>query len=122
MASNYTEFESWSPSLADKVTIAAIFGCIILMGVLGNVLVIALILFVRKMRGVVNLCLASLAVADLIVVVFLPIIPLAWLFDLDHSFMGANFCEYILIEKYDYVCLILPYISNRLPLLKRVDR
>ncbi|XP_064596752.1 motilin receptor-like [Liolophura sinensis] len=98
MVANYTEFESWSPSLSDKVIIAVIFSCIILTGVLGNVLVIALILFVRKMRSVVNLCLASLALADLIVVVFLPILPLAWLFDLDYSFMGTNFCASLITE------------------------
>lgn len=100
---NGTQLESWEPNFSDKVLIIVIFGCVILTGVLGNVLVIALILFVRKMRNVVNLCLASLALADLIVLVFLPFIPLAWLFDVDHAFMGTNFCEYILIEEYDYI-------------------
>jgi len=37
---------------------------------LGNVLVIAVILLHRKMRSVVNFCLANLAVADLCVGVF----------------------------------------------------
>lgn len=100
---NCTDLESWSPSLSDKVIIAVIFGSIILVGVVGNVLVIALVLFVRDMRSAVNLCLGSLAVADVITVLFLPIVPMVWLFDLDASFMGTNFCKYQEKEEYYYI-------------------
>lgn len=95
MSVNVTEEDYWFPSLSDKIAITVIFGSIIVTGVVGNILILAVIFLVKKMRSAVNLCLASLALTDLLVLLFLPIAPLVSMFDLDDSYMGPYLCEYM---------------------------
>ncbi|XP_064616276.1 alpha-1A adrenergic receptor-like [Liolophura sinensis] len=78
--------------LTGRVIISVIFGSIILIGIIGNMLVISLIVLVKKLHSVVNLCLGCLAVVDLMVLVFLPITPWLNLYDMGHSSLGRNFC------------------------------
>lgn len=94
MAGNLTDPESWQISQTGKILITAIFAGVVVTGIVGNVLVITVVLLVRQMRTSVNLCLFSLALSDLLVMVFLPILPITYLYDLDESFLGKHLCKY----------------------------
>lgn len=94
MSNNSSSAALWRLSQSGQTALTVIFGVILLAGIIGNVLVISIIVLVRAMRTAVNLCLASLAVADLIVLVFLPTLPLLSLYQLDASSIGKHFCEY----------------------------
>lgn len=93
MDGNLTDQETWQVSQTGKILITVIFATVVLIGIVGNVLVIALVLLVREMRSSVNLCLLSLALSDLIVVVFLPTLPIMYLHQRDESAVGRNFCK-----------------------------
>lgn len=110
---NLTEAEEdvWELKLGGKIAITVILGCIVLVGVIGNVLVITLITMVRKMNSTVNMCLASLAVADLVILVFAPILPLRNLYDADHSNLGINFCKYFRLSPSVLMHILVVYIG-----------
>lgn len=94
MSGNATNADAtWQLGETGRWIITVVFGSIILVGCIGNLLVIGLILTVKKLRSTVNLCLACLATADLAVLVFLPIIPWNILYDIDDSSLGLNFCK-----------------------------
>lgn len=81
-------------SLIAKIIIAVIFGIILFVGFIGNILLVFLIAMTKTLQSTVNLCLGCLAVVDLTAIVFLAIVPWFVLLELDHSLLGRNFCKY----------------------------
>lgn len=93
MSVDGTTDDKWHLSHTGRVIITVIFASIILVGVLGNILVITIIVLVKKLQSTVNLCLVFLALIDLVVMVFLPINPWHDLYGKDHFLFGRHFCK-----------------------------
>lgn len=89
----YTDVDLWTLNPLAKILITCLFAGITTMGVVGNFLVISLVLALPSMRTSFNLCLASLALSDLMALSFQPVITLRDLHNLDHSILGRNACK-----------------------------
>lgn len=90
-SSNYS---SWSLTRSEETLILITGGSIVCVGLAGNVLVIVLIALVAHMRIGLNFCLASLALADLIVLLFVGMLSLNMLLWPQHIVFGDYLCEY----------------------------
>ncbi|XP_064597458.1 mu-type opioid receptor-like [Liolophura sinensis] len=108
---DHTDVDAWTLSPLAKILITCLFAGISIIGVVGNFLVITLVLALPSMRTSFNLCLASLALADLMALTFQPIVTLRDLHNCDHSILGRSLCVIISsIERGSSVCGDLTFL------------
>lgn len=93
------EFE-WIPEVEfpDHVTIALFVTAVIVIsiGIVGNLGVLLVVARIPDMRTPMYLCLSSLSVSDILVLLILPIIPLARLLVNMETNLGVVMCKWLI--------------------------
>lgn len=87
--------EVYTLPLHGKIIIIIICSIVLLIGIIGNIGVLFIIARVTQLHTSLYYALASLALSDLLILVFLPIIPIAELFDISSGFVGKNLCYFL---------------------------
>ena len=84
----------YTTSLAAQVSITTVFTVLVLVGVIGNTLSCLVIITNRSMRTPMNYLILNLALADIMVVMFIaPRFIFIHAFDHPHGFLGSIICK-----------------------------
>lgn len=94
----YTSTHLWLPTQCVSHILVIICGVVIVTGVIGNVIILLVVGFVPGMKTSVNLCLASLACIDTLILSFLPILPVISTLNTDFIVVGREMCKYMVIS------------------------
>lgn len=86
------------PPMYIVVTSTLLYCIIFIIGVIGNILVIVVIVYGRSMRTSVNMYLANLCVADVLVILVCMPTALADIFTREIWYFGEFMCEYIYLN------------------------
>ena len=83
------------------VLLSICYACIFVMGVAGNIVVIAITTRYQDMRGPTNVGMMSLAIADLLILIVCMPTALAEFYGRDQWLFGDFMCEYNETNSYD---------------------
>lgn len=99
-----------------SVLVPLLFGCIAILGFIGNLLVIVVVVFDRQMRSSTNILIVSLAVADLLFIIFC--VPFtAYRYSMTNWPFGDVMCKL-----YQYMANVTAYASVYTLVLMSLDR
>ncbi|XP_077549472.1 QRFP-like peptide receptor [Haemaphysalis longicornis] len=101
------EESAWRFDLADLVPTAAVYGATLLLGLVGNLLIVYTVARFPRMRSISNLFLASLASADLLIVLLCVPVKFGQLFSYTWT-LGEVGCKFILyVQHVSMICSVL---------------
>ncbi|KAM7287503.1 QRFP-like peptide receptor [Ixodes scapularis] len=93
--------------LADLVPTAAVYGSTLLLGLVGNLLIVYTVARFQRMRSISNIFLASLATADLLIVLLCIPVKFGQLFSYTWT-LGEFGCKFILyVQHVSMICSVL---------------
>ncbi|KAL1430778.1 hypothetical protein MTO96_002377, partial [Rhipicephalus appendiculatus] len=98
------EESAWRFDLADLVPTAAVYGATLLLGLVGNLLIVYTVARFPRMRSISNLFLASLASADLLIVLLCVPVKFGQLFSYTWT-LGEVGCKLLLyVQHVSMIC------------------
>ncbi|KAH7934741.1 QRFP-like peptide receptor [Rhipicephalus sanguineus] len=101
------EESAWRFDLADLVPTAAVYGATLLLGLVGNLLIVYTVARFPRMRSISNLFLASLASADLLIVLLCVPVKFGQLFSYTWT-LGEVGCKLLLyVQHVSMICSVL---------------
>lgn len=101
------EDSAWRFDLADLVPTAAVYGATLLLGLVGNLLIVYTVARFPRMRSISNLFLASLASADLLIVLLCVPVKFGQLFSYTWT-LGEVGCKLLLyVQHVSMICSVL---------------
>lgn len=101
------EESAWRFDLADLVPTAAVYGATLLLGLVGNLLIVYTVARFPRMRSISNLFLASLASADLLIVLLCVPVKFGQLFSYTWT-LGELGCKLLLyVQHVSMICSVL---------------
>ncbi|KAK8763424.1 hypothetical protein V5799_033965 [Amblyomma americanum] len=101
------EESAWHYDLADLVPTAVVYGATLLLGLVGNLLIVYTVARFPRMRSISNLFLASLASADLLIVLLCVPVKFGQLFSYTWT-LGELGCKLLLyVQHVSMICSVL---------------
>ncbi|XP_064596414.1 somatostatin receptor type 5-like [Liolophura sinensis] len=108
---SYYEFDIWEASMGTRIALVSVCGVMTAVGILGNLLIIFLVAKVKSLRTTVNKSLAFLSLADVLFLVYQPVVTMNWEFGVDDSNLGEHLCYFILFyDKGGVFCSTLIFL------------